>query len=172
MKIEFDIPAESATEALAGALARLCDKGDVIALSGDLGTGKTVFARAFIRALGGSGEVPSPTFTLLQTYELPAVDVYHFDLYRLEKPDDALELGIDDAFADGVSLIEWPAKLGSYLPRVHLAVKFEHLSSSGTASGKGQSADDTRRRIDLEGNENWTDRLGRLTRLAGEIEGG
>ncbi len=117
--------------ALAGALSRIARAGDVIALKGDLGTGKTVFARAFIRALcGAETEVPSPTFTLVQIYDLDDEEtLHHFDLYRLEDPEEALELDIDDAFADGISLIEWPERLGSYLPRQHLEIALSYGGS-------------------------------------------
>ena len=111
--------------AIAGAIAGLAGTGDVIALNGDLGSGKTVFARAFIRALGGRGEVPSPTFTLVQMYELASARVFHFDLYRLEKPEDGFELDMDDAFHDGISLIEWPDRLGAYLPPRRLMITME-----------------------------------------------
>ncbi len=94
----------------------------IFCLSGDLGAGKSVFCRAFIRHMAGDDtlDVPSPTFTLVQTYDSAATDgtalpVYHFDLYRLDHPDDAYELGIEDAFADGICLIEWPDKLGDAL---------------------------------------------------------
>jgi tRNA threonylcarbamoyladenosine biosynthesis protein TsaE len=120
-----DLPDEAATAAFAAAIARRARAGDVIALKGDLGTGKTTFARAFIRARGGGEEVPSPTFTLVQLYELePAV--WHFDLYRLERPEEAWELGIEDAFVGGISLIEWPERLGSLLPerRLEIALDF------------------------------------------------
>ena len=116
---------ESRTAAIAAAIAGLAGPGDVIALAGDLGSGKSVFARSFIYALGGSGDVPSPTFTLVQMYELTPSNVFHFDLYRLEKPEDALELDMDDAFHDGISLIEWPARLGAYLPPRRLLITFE-----------------------------------------------
>jgi tRNA threonylcarbamoyladenosine biosynthesis protein TsaE len=116
----------------------------VIALKGDLGTGKTVFARAFIRALcGADTEVPSPTFTLVQTYDLDATGtLYHFDLYRLEDPEEALELDVDDAFADGISLIEWPERLGPFLPQEYLEVTLsyggseKHRQCAITATGK------------------------------------
>ena len=112
------------TEALAAKLARLARPGDVIALRGGLGAGKTALARGFIRsrhALSTGGgedvaEVPSPTFTLVQVYELADAAVWHFDLYRLAKPEDAWELGIEDAFDEAISLIEWPERLGSLLP--------------------------------------------------------
>ena len=83
-----DLPDETATVALAARVAGAAVPGDVIALSGPLGAGKTVFARAFIRARGGAGEVPSPTFTLVQTYELADGAVWHFDCYRLRQADD------------------------------------------------------------------------------------
>ena len=122
--IELADPA--ATRALGAALAAVAGPGDVIALTGDLGAGKSELARGFIRAgLGPDEDVPSPTFTLVQTYAFPEFEVWHMDLYRLERPDDALELGIDEAFAEAVCLIEWPERLGPYLPADHLSVLLE-----------------------------------------------
>ena len=131
-----------ATARLAAALARLLRVGDVVALEGDLGAGKTAFARALIRELtAGDEEVPSPTFTLVQTYEAADFDIWHFDLYRLEKPEDAFELGIEDAMAEGVTLIEWPDRLGPSLPRGRLTVSIAYGASEGeriaTLSGGG-----------------------------------
>lgn len=112
----------SATAALAARIAVDARRGDVIALEGPLGSGKTSFARAFIRAATGrDDEVPSPTFTLVEIYDAPT-PVWHFDLYRLDRPEDALELGIEDAFVEAVSLIEWPERLGSLLPRERLRI--------------------------------------------------
>jgi tRNA threonylcarbamoyladenosine biosynthesis protein TsaE len=110
---------EAGTEACARALAPLLNAGDVVALWGDLGAGKTVFARALVQALAGLVEVPSPTFNLVLTYEPqdPAAPmIWHFDLYRLEKADEAFELGIEEAFDEAISVIEWPGNLGHYLP--------------------------------------------------------
>jgi tRNA threonylcarbamoyladenosine biosynthesis protein TsaE len=118
----LDLPDEPATAALAGRVSALAEPGDVIALKGDLGAGKTTFARAFIRARGGGEEVPSPTFTLLQTYELDPTVVWHFDLHRLRSPEEAWELGIEEAFNGGISLIEWPERLGPLLPERRLVV--------------------------------------------------
>jgi len=118
------LPDLEATAALGAELAERARPGDVIALWGDLGAGKSELARAFIRAvLGPDEEVPSPTFTLVQTYDFPEATVWHFDLYRLEHPEDALELDIEEAFASGICLIEWPERLGPYLPQKRLDVR-------------------------------------------------
>jgi tRNA threonylcarbamoyladenosine biosynthesis protein TsaE len=121
--IVINLPDEAATTGFAAQLAASAQGGDVIALKGDLGAGKTTLARAFIRARGAAGEVPSPTFTLVQVYQ---PGIWHFDLYRLRRPEEAWELGIEEAFADGISLIEWPERLGPYLPerRLDIALAF------------------------------------------------
>ena len=142
----IDLPDETATAALAARVARCARAGDVIALRGDLGAGKTAFARAFIHALGGNEEVPSPTFTVLQLYELPAATVWHFDLYRLEAPDEAWELGIEEA-ASGIALIEWPERLGPLLPERRLDITL--LFGEGATS----------RRAVLRSGPDWTARL-------------
>jgi len=109
--------------ALAASLAPYLGKGDVVALNGELGTGKTTFARGLINALAGPDEVPSPTFTLVQVYEAPQAPLWHFDLYRISAPEDAYELGIEEALAEGICLIEWPDRLGKLLPRDWLEVQ-------------------------------------------------
>lgn len=117
----LDLADEAATIRLGQTLAALALPGDVIALWGTLGAGKSTLARAFVRALTSADEeVPSPTFTLVQTYDGDSGEIWHFDLYRLEKPEDAFELGIEDAFADGISLVEWPERLGDLIPRDRL----------------------------------------------------
>ena len=108
---------EAETARIAGAVAQVSLAGDVLALAGDLGSGKTAFARGFIRALTTpEEEVPSPTFTLVQSYAAGGRTLYHFDLYRIEDPEEAWELGIEEALAGGVTLIEWPGRLGSSPP--------------------------------------------------------
>src|SRR5207244_12895841 len=104
----------AATAAFATRLARLARRGDVIALKGELGAGKTSFARAFIRAHAGrQEEVPSPTFTLVQTYEMPELTIWHFDGFRLRDPEEGWELGIEGGLRDGVTLIAGPESFGS-----------------------------------------------------------
>lgn len=121
------IPDEAAMAALAVELARVIRVGDIVALSGDLGAGKTTFARALIQALGWQGEVPSPTYTLVQGYDPPdvRVAVWHVDLYRLDNPDDADALGLFET--DAALVIEWPERLGDRLPHDAL-----HLTISGS----------------------------------------
>jgi tRNA threonylcarbamoyladenosine biosynthesis protein TsaE len=125
MTIVFELPDETATAALAARIAAVAAPSDIIALKGDLGTGKTAFARAFIRACGNRDEVPSPTFTLVQVYDAGPMAVWHFDLYRIRAPEEAWELGIEDAFITGISLIEWPERLGPLLPDRRLELVFE-----------------------------------------------
>lgn len=120
---------ETALATLAARIAPLLKTGDVVTLVGDLGAGKTAFARALINSLSPlPEEVPSPTFTLVQVYDLsslsPALSIWHFDLYRLEeKAMDIIELGWDDARRDGACLVEWPDRLGSLLPKDRLEIK-------------------------------------------------
>ena len=102
---------EQATAALGARLARVAREGDVILLSGPLGVGKTALARAFIGALGHDGDVPSPSFALVQPYEALDPPVWHVDLYRIEQPSEIEELGLDAA-ADAVLLVEWPERAG------------------------------------------------------------
>ncbi len=113
----------AATEALAATCAALARPGDAILLDGPMGAGKSAFARAFLRAASGNPglEVPSPTFTLVQPYDLPAGPAHHFDLWRLAGPDDLLELGWDEALA-GIVLVEWPDRLGALRPADALEV--------------------------------------------------
>ncbi|MDD7313987.1 MAG: tRNA (adenosine(37)-N6)-threonylcarbamoyltransferase complex ATPase subunit type 1 TsaE [bacterium] len=113
----FISKSEKDTKKLAETLAQKAKRGDVFALFGTLGMGKSVFARAFIQKLTDAKEVPSPTFTLVQQYEASDFEIYHFDLYRLKSPDEVFELGFEEAVYEGVCLIEWPEQAGNWLPR-------------------------------------------------------
>jgi len=123
-----------ATGHLARLLAPWLKPGDTVALWGDLGAGKIEFARALIRAASGSApiEVPSPTFTLVQTYDTSIGRIHHFDLYRIGHPDELTELGWDDALADGIVLVEWPGRAGEFLPAKRLDVVLEAGQSPAT----------------------------------------
>ena len=150
--ITIELADEAATAALAARLAAAAEPGDVLALSGPFGSGKTVFARAFINARNaGPEEVPSPTYTLHQTYEFPAsggaVTVHHFDLFRIENAGETRELGMEDAFADGISLIEWPDRVNGLLPADRLEVALD------------QGANPDSRRATLVGFGTWGKRL-------------
>lgn len=126
--VSFSLPNDAATDALGRALARNVTRGDVILLSGPVGAGKSHLARAFIRArLGREEDVPSPTFTLVQTYGDPAGDLWHADLYRLSHPDEVIELGLDEAFESAICLIEWPDRLGPLAPKsaINLSLSYE-----------------------------------------------
>jgi len=117
---------ETATEHLGATLAARLKPGDVVGLKGALGAGKTTLARAILRAATDDPAliVPSPTFTLVEVYETPGGTYWHFDLYRLETPEQVFELGWEEARADGIVLIEWPERLGPLLPK-HLSVTLE-----------------------------------------------
>ena len=104
----FVLAGEPATEKLGASIAKGLEPGDLVALFGDLGAGKTTLARAILRSLGVAEAVPSPTFTLVQRYQTRALAVYHFDLYRLSSAREAAELGLDEALEDGAALVEWP----------------------------------------------------------------
>jgi tRNA threonylcarbamoyladenosine biosynthesis protein TsaE len=114
---KIDLPDPDATDALGRVLADHSAIGDTFLLSGPIGAGKSHLSRAFIRhRLGRAEDVPSPTFTLVQTYEHGSGDIWHADLYRLTHPDEVVELGLDDAFTTAICLIEWPDRLGGLAP--------------------------------------------------------
>lgn len=113
----FECKNEEDTKKLACLFAKISRKGDVFALYGTLGVGKSTFSRYFIQHLIGIIDVPSPTFTLVQTYSHKNFEIYHYDMYRLKHFEEAYELGIDEAFYNAVNLIEWPEKIEELLPK-------------------------------------------------------
>ena len=141
--------------------------GDVIALSGALGAGKSELARAIIQAIDPTeDDVPSPTFTLVQHYALAdGTPLWHLDLYRIEDAQDAMALGLDDAFVDAVCLIEWPERLKNFLPKTNLSI---HLYADETTGEFDGSVDDTAdgtglgssvRFADVTAPPHWADRI-------------
>jgi tRNA threonylcarbamoyladenosine biosynthesis protein TsaE len=146
---DVGLPAERDTVALGGSLAKLARPGDVIALHGPLGAGKTTLARGFISARTEITEdVVSPTFTLVQVYNADDDDVgapiWHFDLYRLKGAEEVLELGWEEALSGGISIVEWPDRLGGLLPAGRLDVIL---------------SDGDHRRARIYGGTKWKDRI-------------
>lgn len=141
----------AASEALGARLAPLLRPRDVVSLQGDLGAGKTTLARGLLRALANDPEmdVPSPTFTLVEVYDFPGLSVWHFDLYRLKQPDDAWELGLEQALGEAASLIEWPDRLGPFLPARRLEIRLR--------------PQDDGRLAELAGSDDWEERVRKLS---------
>ena len=151
---ELVLEDEAATEALGAQLALFLRPGDVVALSGDLGAGKTTLARAVIRSLApeaGAFEVPSPTFTLVQAYDFTRVPVAHFDLYRIINAEEIFELGFEDAVLSSAVLVEWPDRMGGSLPADRLDIELAYLNDG--------------RRAVLTGHGGWAARLERMAAI-------
>jgi tRNA threonylcarbamoyladenosine biosynthesis protein TsaE len=137
----FFLPDEAATERLGASLAERLRPRDVVALQGGLGVGKTTLARAILRAASGDPTliVPSPTFTLVEVYDTSMGVFWHFDLYRLEEPEQVFELGWEEARADGMALVEWAERLGSLLPRDRLTVTLAMEGDGRRAELQGEA---------------------------------
>lgn len=126
MERTFDLNSPEATAHFAQSLAPLLGAGDVVFLEGPIGAGKTHFARSLIQSLLPAPEdIPSPTFTIVQVYDGPDCEIWHSDLYRLSHPDEAIELGLDEAFEDAICLVEWPDRLGADAPDKALWITLE-----------------------------------------------
>ncbi|MEX6632600.1 tRNA (adenosine(37)-N6)-threonylcarbamoyltransferase complex ATPase subunit type 1 TsaE [Hyphococcus lacteus] len=145
--IELNLPDEAATKAFAATMARVLNDGDIVRLAGDLGAGKTTFARAVIAELTDVKDAPSPTYMLVETYDNDQFLLWHFDLYRLEDPNDVWELGLEEALEGGVVLIEWPERIDGLLPEKSLGLRLE-------TSGPSKA-----RRAILDVDEDWAKRL-------------
>lgn len=153
---ELDLASPEATARLASRLGALLRPGDTLLLSGPVGAGKSHFARALIRARQVDAgmlpeDVPSPTFTLVQTYAAGPVDLWHADLYRLTDPGELVELGLDEAFDAAICLVEWPDRLGELAPPGALSLDFL------------PGPDDDSRRLAMDGPTAWGARLSDLT---------
>lgn len=130
--LRLDLHDEAATAALAGLIAPCIGPGFVLHLSGDLGSGKTTFTRALLRALGHAGRVRSPTFTLAEPYNLSRFDLYHFDFYRFSNPDEWRDAGFEEALdGDAAAVVEWPERAGDSLPHPDLRVQLDPQADPG-----------------------------------------
>jgi tRNA threonylcarbamoyl adenosine modification protein YjeE len=148
--MEIAIPTLRDTEQLAKQLALLLKSGDVVELTGDLGSGKTTFAQFLIRHIVGEEvEVTSPTFNLVQLYDAPGFTIWHFDLYRLKSSHELFEIGLDEALDSGVSLIEWPQIAANLLPKEKLTIKL--------FCGKNDE-----RVVIVEGSGKWVELIGAI----------
>jgi len=154
---------ESELVRLAEDIAFVARPGDLIALSGELGAGKTTLARAIIKALGCDEreEIPSPTFTLVQSYATRRMPVAHFDLYRINAASEIDELGLDLALNDGIALVEWPERAGDRLPASRLEIRLEDEGGAGPGAG----TDGATRRVSLVGQSEWAARVARLAAM-------
>jgi tRNA threonylcarbamoyladenosine biosynthesis protein TsaE len=131
------LSSEDETLAFARSLAPLLNAGDVVLLEGEIGAGKSFLSRAVIQARLEAEEkvedVPSPTFTLVQVYDLTDVEIWHCDLYRLTTPEDALELGLEEAFETAICLVEWPDRLGNSAPSDALTLRLSQTAGDEAA---------------------------------------
>lgn len=144
-------------------LAFVARTGDLLTLSGELGAGKTTLARAIIHTLmdGELEEIPSPTFTLVQTYTTPRMGVAHFDLYRLGAPEELDELGLDLALTEGIALVEWPERADGFLPHDRLEVRIDDPDENANSADDDES-ENSGRRVTLTGSGAWSSRLQRF----------
>lgn len=148
----FTLPDPAATADLACQIGQGLQAGDVILLQGNIGAGKTHFARSLIQSLQENPEdVPSPTFTLVQVYDTTKGELWHADLYRLSSPDECVELGLSEAFETAICLIEWPDKLEDLTPPGALSIQLETLDA----------AEQRRITFNWQG-AGWSERLGEL----------
>ncbi len=141
--INIHTESEEQTELFAQKMAGKLTSGAILILNGEMGAGKSVFARGIIHALGYSGTVTSPTFTLMNTYEGGLLPVYHFDLYRLNRAEQLYDIGYDEfLYGSGISLIEWAQRMENLFPEEHILVSIE---KTGTST----------RSITVEDNSGW-----------------
>jgi tRNA threonylcarbamoyladenosine biosynthesis protein TsaE len=139
--LALDLADESATMAFAARVARACAEGAVIYLRGNLGAGKTTFARGFLRALGVAGHVKSPTFTVVEPYEIAGRNAAHFDLYRINDPDELNAIGVREYFAPGAwVLVEWPERGADVLPAPDLELEFQYQGEQRRVVARARAA--------------------------------
>ncbi len=143
--LNLELNGEALQEALGGLLASVCPVPCIIFLQGDLGAGKTTLARGFLHGLGYQGNVKSPTYTLLEPYELQDFNCYHFDLYRLADADELEYLGVQDLLdGQAVLLVEWPERGEGFLPEADLVIEIQHSGRARKVSIEAKTSAGTR----------------------------
>ncbi|HEX5393679.1 MAG TPA: tRNA (adenosine(37)-N6)-threonylcarbamoyltransferase complex ATPase subunit type 1 TsaE [Rhodocyclaceae bacterium] len=132
--LSLDLADEAATKSFGAALGAVLQVGDVVTLEGDLGAGKTTLVRGLLEGLGYTGKVKSPTYALVEPHAVSGLNLYHFDFYRLNQPEEYLEAGLDEYFSgQGICLVEWPDKAAPYLPEPDLRVELAVLGDGRKA---------------------------------------
>jgi tRNA threonylcarbamoyladenosine biosynthesis protein TsaE len=167
LSVSLVAPSLAATDAVAGAVAGCCRAGDIVVLAGEMGTGKTAFARGFGRALGVTEPITSPTFTLVQSYSTPRGQLHHADVYRLDQLHEVADLALGELAEDrGIVLVEWGDVVALTLGE-HLAVRLELFDDPDFDEG----ADDAARRITImPAGRSWAERWPLLTERVGALD--
>ena len=145
---KFNIHEENKTKLIAQEISKICKKGDVLAISGSMGSGKSTFIRYFIRKISNAKSVPSPTYNIILPYETRHFVIYHMDVWRLKNYNEALSLGITEKFDDGIFLIEWAEKINVILPSDCLRLSIKRIKN--------------KKFLKIQGNEAWKNRLKKI----------
>ena len=152
--INFNIQEEKKTKVIAQEISKICKKGDVLAISGSMGIGKTTFVRYFIKNISKAQSVPSPTYNIMLPYETKYSTIYHMDAWRLKSYNEALSLGITEKFDDAIFLIEWAEKIKVILPNNYLSLSIKNIRD--------------KKFLKIEGNEVWENRLKKIKKYEKE----
>ena len=148
----FNIQEENKTKSIAEEISKICEKGDILAISGNMGFGKTTFIKYFIQNISKVKSVPSPSYNIILPYESRVSTIFHMDAWRLKNHNEALSLGITEMFEDAIFLIEWAEKIKVILPNNCLNLIIKNINN--------------KKFIEIKGNEQWNKRLSHLVFLA------
>ena len=147
----FNIQEENKTKSIAEEISKICEKGDILAISGNMGVGKTTFIKYFIQNISKVKSVPSPSYNIILSYESRVSTIFHMDAWRLKNHNEALSLGITEMFEDAIFLIEWAEKIKVILPNNCLNLIIKNINN--------------KKFIEIKGNEQWNKRLKNIKKL-------